>query len=174
MSFIVTSLPTNGSLYQVLADNVTAGAQITTAPTTVTNAAHKVLFRPDPNENGSPYATFAFKVNDGTIDSDTATVTITVNAVNDPPVAVADTATTDEDVYVDINVITNDTDVDNANSQLSVASVSDVQGGTAVLQGDGRTVRFAALNANSTTTPGGFWFKYTARTPTTRCRLRRW
>ena len=87
-------------------------------------------------------------------------VSITVNAVNDPPVAVADTATTDEDVYVDINVITNDTDVDNANSQLSVANITDVQGGTALLQANGRTVRFTpALNANSTTTPGGFSFK---------------
>ena len=93
-------------------------------------------------------------------------VSITVNAVNDPPVAVADTATTDEDVLVDINVIGNDTDVDSTNNQLLVASITDVQGGSAVLQGDGRTVRFTpALNANSTTTPGGFSFRYTAKAP---------
>ena len=97
LSFIVGSLPTNGTLYQVLADNVTAGTQITTAPTTVTNAAHKVLFRPDQNENGSPYATFTFKVNDGTVDSTTATVTVTVVSVNDEPAGTDTAVSTDED-----------------------------------------------------------------------------
>ncbi|MCP4111553.1 MAG: tandem-95 repeat protein [Desulfobacteraceae bacterium] len=40
-----------------------------------------------PNENKNGTDTFTFKVSDGQIDSDTASVTITVNPVNDPPVA---------------------------------------------------------------------------------------
>src|SRR5262249_45611558 len=41
-----------------------------------------------------------------------ATVSVTVIAVNDPPVAVNDTATTPEDTAVTIPVLANDTDVD--------------------------------------------------------------
>merc|ERR1711964_681637 len=37
-------------------------------------------------------------VNDGTVDSEIATISITVTAVNDKPVATAQTVTTDEDV----------------------------------------------------------------------------
>ena len=45
-----------------------------------------------PNYNGAD--SFTFKVNDGTVDSATATVSITVNAVNDVPVANAQSKTT--------------------------------------------------------------------------------
>ena len=41
LTFKITSLPTNGTLYQVNPDNTTAGAQIVTVPTTVTNASNK-------------------------------------------------------------------------------------------------------------------------------------
>ena len=44
--------------------------------------------------------------------SNTATLTVTVTAVNDAPVANNDTTTTNEDTPVTINVTTNDTDVD--------------------------------------------------------------
>ena len=39
---------------------------------------------------------FTFKVNDGTVDSDAATVTINITAVNDKPVATAQTVTATE------------------------------------------------------------------------------
>ena len=42
-------------------------------------------YTPDVNFNGSD--SFTFKVNDGTVDSNTATVSIAVTAVNDPPAA---------------------------------------------------------------------------------------
>ena len=61
---------------------------------------------PDPDFNGTD--SFTYTINGG----DTATVTVTVEAVDDNPVAVDDTATTDEDVEVDIDVLDNDTDVD--------------------------------------------------------------
>jgi VCBS repeat-containing protein len=41
--------------------------------------------------------TFTYKTNDGTADSNEATVTITINGVNDAPVAVNDADATDED-----------------------------------------------------------------------------
>lgn len=80
---------------------------------------------------------------------------------NHPPVAVNDTAIADEDTAVDIDVIVNDTDPDG--DALSVASIANVVGGTAVLQDDGRTVRFTpASNANDANTPSGFSFTYRA------------
>ena len=43
-----------------------------------------------PNANFNGTDTFTYQVTDGATDSNTATVTITVNAVNDAPVAVDD------------------------------------------------------------------------------------
>ena len=54
--------------------------------------AGKLTFVPDSNENGSPYATFTYQVSDGSLYSNTATVTINVTAVNDAPVAEDDRA----------------------------------------------------------------------------------
>ena len=59
---------------------------------------------------------FTFKVNDGKVDSNTATVAITVTPVNDAPVAVNNSYSTDEDtaLIVDLpGVLGNDTDSEN-------------------------------------------------------------
>src|SRR5690606_26457809 len=56
--------------------------------------------------------------------SNIATVSITVNAVNDTSVAVADNVTTSEDNAVMIAVLANDSDVENALDPASVAIVS--------------------------------------------------
>jgi VCBS repeat-containing protein len=54
---------------------------------------------------------FTYTASDGTA-SDTATLTVTVNGLNDAPVANDDTASTTEDASVSGNVLANDTDVD--------------------------------------------------------------
>ncbi len=58
---------------------------LTTLPThgTVSGEAPALLYTPFANFNGSD--SFAFHVNDGTVDSNTATVTLNVTAVNDAP-----------------------------------------------------------------------------------------
>src|SRR5439155_13090732 len=107
---------------------------------------------------------FTDKIRDGTAGSaPSASVTVPVAAVNDAPAAVDDSANTSEDTAVDIDVVANDTDLDNPNADLHVAvsSILGVHGGTAVLQPDGRTVRFTPTgNANDGNTPGGFGFTY--------------
>ena len=65
-----------------------------------------------PNENVNGEDAFRFVANDGVSDSAPATVTVTINPVNDPPVAQDDAATTDEDNAVAISVLQNDIDPD--------------------------------------------------------------
>src|SRR5207237_501423 len=66
---------------------------------------------------------------------------------------------------VDIDVVANDTDLDNTNADLHVAvsSLLGAHDGTPVHHPDGRTVRFTPTgNANDGNTPGGFGFTYKA------------
>src|SRR5205823_4254869 len=55
---------------------------------------------------------FTFKVNDGTADSNEATVSITVNPINDPPVALGQSVTTDEDTPKAITLTGSDVEGD--------------------------------------------------------------
>ena len=64
---------------------------------------------------------------------------------------------------MNLDVVANDTDGDTANSVLRVAagSIVNVHGGSAVLQADGRTVRFTPTpDANDGNTAGGFGYSY--------------
>ena len=62
---------------------------------TLSGTAPNLTYTPAANYNGAD--SFTFKVNDGTVDSAAATVSITVTAVNDAPVADAQSVTTAED-----------------------------------------------------------------------------
>ncbi len=102
-------------------------------------------YTPDPDFHGID--TFIYEIQDGhgPFSRDYATVTITVTPVNDAPLAVDDTVSTDEDVTLVLTQVAltgNDTDIDNTNTQLSVIAVSVATGGSVVLNADG-TIRFA-------------------------------
>ena len=84
LSALVTALPAVGRLFQT-PDGVSRGTQITSPGTTVTDSQGRVIFAPDSDGNGTPYAAFDFKVNDGQADSAEATATINLTAVNDAP-----------------------------------------------------------------------------------------
>ena len=88
-------------------------------------------YTPNVDFNGSD--SFTYFANDGSTNSAAATVTITVNPVNDPPLAVNDSATTLEENPVDIDVLANDTDVDGNLDPSSVnVTVAPANGGTSV------------------------------------------
>ncbi|MHB0966601.1 MAG: tandem-95 repeat protein [Bellilinea sp.] len=63
---------------------------------TLSGTIPSLTYTPDANYNGPD--SFTFKVNDSAVDSDPATVSITVTAVNDPPVGANTTIATNEDV----------------------------------------------------------------------------
>ncbi|HVL89683.1 MAG TPA: Ig-like domain-containing protein [Actinomycetota bacterium] len=75
-----------------------------------------------PNENFFGSDSFTFQVTDGLLDSQIATVSITVNAVNDAPVADAQELTTDEDTPLAITLTASD--VDNELEDLSYSVVN--------------------------------------------------
>ncbi|HEY6653616.1 MAG TPA: N,N-dimethylformamidase beta subunit family domain-containing protein [Solirubrobacterales bacterium] len=82
------------------------------------------------NPPGSSPDTFTYTINGG----DTATVSVTVTCVDDPPVAVDDTATVGEDASATaITVLSNDTDIDSGPKTIS--SAADPANGTVVLTG---------------------------------------
>jgi hypothetical protein len=95
------------------------------------------------------------RVTDGDGGVAIGSTTITVNPVNDLPIANDDSATTNEDNSVDISVLANDTDVDG--DSLSVDSVTQPVNGTTSINLDG-TVKYTP-NANFN---GSDSFSYTA------------
>jgi Tol biopolymer transport system component len=84
----------------------------------VINPDNTVTYSPAPNFNGAD--SFTYTVVDTWGDTDTGTVMVTINPVNDPPVAGDVSAATDEDLSVQINLSA--TDVDNSNLTYVIVS----------------------------------------------------
>ncbi|UCD37354.1 MAG: tandem-95 repeat protein [Fidelibacterota bacterium] len=97
------------------------------------NADGSFTYTPASGYNGT--ATFTYQASDGDLASNTATVSITVSAVNDPPVAVDDEAFTDQDTPVTIDVLLNDSDPDG--DVLTVSEVDDPDHGTVQINPEG-------------------------------------
>ncbi len=94
------------------------------------NADGSFTYTPKADFNGSD--SFSYKVSDGTLES-SATATVTVNPVNDAPVAQDDTAETEVDQAIAIDVLLNDSDVDG--DILTINKVTGAAHGTAVVNG---------------------------------------
>ena len=103
----------------------------TSAASFTLNSDGSFDYTPDTNFNGPD--SFTYHANDGTADSGTVTVSITVNAINDAPVAVDDPAATNEDVAITVDVLANDSDVES--DPLSVDSVTQPVNGSVVNNG---------------------------------------
>ena len=73
-------------------DGLTYGVLTRPRNGTLFGVPPKLTYKPDRNYNGSD--SFRFKVNDGWNESNTATVNITVRAVNDAPIAYSQSVTT--------------------------------------------------------------------------------
>ncbi|WP_418338495.1 retention module-containing protein [Pseudomonas citronellolis] len=100
----------------------------------------KLKFTPAANDNGAPYASFGFSVQDsaGAFDSASHTFTLDVTPVDDPSVLLPNVASMDEDDgSATGNVLDNDSDVDNT---LSVSSYSVAGFSGNIAAGTGTTI----------------------------------
>ena len=120
------------------ADNDTLVYSEMSAPAhgTLSGTAPNLTYTPDADYFGPD--SFTFKANDGLADSNLATVSIAVNSVNDPVVALDDTAVTGEDSAVSIPVLANDiAGPANENQALNTSAVDDPPHGAAAINADG-------------------------------------
>ena len=135
----LTVPPTGVAVNDVDPDGNTLTAILVTAPThgTLTlNADGSFSYTPAANYNGPDR--FTYKVTDGTVESNVATVAITVVAVNDAPVAVADAYTTAEDTTLIVDapgVLLNDSDAEGA--ELTAIGLSGPAHGSLTINSDG-------------------------------------
>ena len=91
---------------------------------TLSGTAPNLAYSPKANYSGSD--SFTFKANDGSADSNTATVTISVVSVNDKPVVAGQSVEVNEDEEVSITLTGSDVDGD----ELTFTVVSQPESGT--------------------------------------------
>ncbi|MBC7980838.1 MAG: tandem-95 repeat protein [Armatimonadetes bacterium] len=94
---------------------------VVSAPTkgTLSGTAPTMVYTPSANSNGID--SFTFRVNDGTVNSAPAAVSITVSAVNDTPLATSMSVTTIEDNPLPITVGGTDLDANTLTFAIAVA-----------------------------------------------------
>jgi hypothetical protein len=123
LTFSIVAGPSNGSLGAIGSPSCASVPNGTGTPGS--NCTATVTYTPGADFAGSD--SFTFKVNDGSLNSNTALVSITVNAVNDAPVATNDFYNTDEDTPLSVGapgVLGNDTDIDTPASSLTAILLS--------------------------------------------------
>ncbi len=117
------------------------------------NSAHRAVYTPAAGYVGTD--TFKYKVCDTAGLCDDATVTVTINETNQPPVAVDDAATTQEGAGVTIDVLANDSDPDNNLDPATVEVTQNPGHGTVTFLPDHKAVYTPAAGFSGTDT-----FKY--------------
>jgi hypothetical protein len=130
-SLTFTATATNPSLFTVQPTVTTAGA---------------LSFTPAPNANGTTNLTITLSddggtANGGTDTSNPTTTPLTITAINDAPVTVADGGlgfgTAEDTTFTTPDVTANDLDVDGAVIAASATVMADVSSGTLTNNGDG-------------------------------------
>ncbi|MEM7032801.1 MAG: Ig-like domain-containing protein [Chloroflexota bacterium] len=93
-------------------------------------ASSVVVYTPSLNYAGSD--NFTYSISDG-VANDTATITVTINPINDPPIANDDVGSTPKDTPVTVSVLDNDTDPEM--DGLTVLAVGAASNGLATTNG---------------------------------------
>ena len=135
--------PGNESAQTLAVTDVTQGGH-----GSVTNNGTDLSYSPDPDYNGSDSFTYT-ACDDGTtagvLDSlcDTATVTVTVTEVNDPPSAADDVASLAEDGSATIDVLANDSPGPGNESAQTLAVTDVTQGGHGSVTNNGTDLSYS-------------------------------
>lgn len=114
----------------------TLSVTITSGPfngTVVIGAGGTITYTPNPDFYGLDSLFYTVCDSGIPVYCDSAWVYFNINPVNDPPVALDDTATTVEDSCIQIAVLANDTDVENMIDVLTLAVLSGPSNGTITL-----------------------------------------
>ena len=128
--------------------SIVAGTFATTQGGSITIAADgSYSYTPAANFNGID--TVDYTVTDGSL-TDVGTLTITVNPVNDAPVAVDDAVTATEDTVFNsvIELDANDTDIDGDPLSVVAGTFATIQGGSITIAADGSYTYTPAANFN--------------------------
>jgi hypothetical protein len=126
---VATDIDLSSYISDVDGDNLTYSVVTDVSNATTSVSGSTVTYTPNANYNGTD--SFTFKANDGTTDSATGTVNITVNAVNDAPVTTNQSATTVTNQALDITLTSTDIESDS----ITYSIVSDVSNGSTSLNG---------------------------------------
>jgi subtilisin family serine protease len=135
----------------------------TVSVTSITQPAHgtttpeldgSVTYQPSGTYNGPDG--FDYSISDGNGGTATAHVAVSVVLVNQPPVAVDDAASVNEDASVVVSVLANDSDPDGG--AITVTSVGSAAHGSTTLNPDGTVTYVPTANSN-----GSDAFGYTVR-----------
>jgi VCBS repeat-containing protein len=117
------------------------------------NANGTFTYTPAANYNGPD--SFTYRANDGSLNSNTATVSITVNAVNDAPVADNDSFSATEDTPFTApapGVLDGDTDPDGASVTLTPTIVTQPASGSVTMNANGSFTYTPPTDFNGTVT----------------------
>ncbi|MBW4535377.1 MAG: hypothetical protein KME09_15685 [Pleurocapsa minor HA4230-MV1] len=168
----VTKFNVGGTEYTF--DSSTTSRQVTMASGALLTVKSNgdIIYNPNgkfeslnPGQTGQNPEQFTYTVSDSKSTS-TATATVNINGVADDPVAVNDTATTDENTATSIFVLGNDSDPNTAKENLTITKIgsSAISVGSPVTLPLGATVELI-LNPNSSeySSKGKYILKYDPR-----------
>ena len=126
---------------QTLTYSATSNDETLVKVNTTSSANNGTLtFDVQDNQNGNANITVTITDSEGL--TDTETIALTVNPVNDAPTAVDDNYIAIEDIVLQGNVLSNDSDVDsgtgpNSHAQLTAELINNVSNGSLTLNSDG-------------------------------------
>jgi len=127
-------------------DTLVIDSATATSGTVTINQDYTLTYSPNQDFFGDD--TINYTISDGNGESDSATVAVTVNPTDDAPVANADSATVNEDSSVTIDVVANDTDVEE--TALELLSATALNGIAEVLDNQLQFTPTADFNGQTT------------------------
>ena len=120
LTYVIETLPVNGVLTDPNNSDVVVSAGDSLKGATVNYVSTSEI---------AEFDSFTFKVNDGELNSNTATISIAITTVNDPPVLSDDAISTKEDTSVNITLNVEDLD----DTEFTYVIVSDVSNGSLII-----------------------------------------